>query len=321
MRNTHSEEKIKNRLCTKLMIKSMKKSNFYWILAIVLVLFVWTGFSPKAMANDNPDKISQSNVVAQTIFGDEKQVGNGNVRTWVKVDKDQKPLSIGITVTESALSGLPTEDAPPQEGSLKLKLMDGGPNHTFEYELMFPPVGKTAFNHMGFNWNPKGHGPEAFELPHFDVHFYMATTAYRHNVTSDPNEPTKFAKVSNILPPKEFLPEYYELALNTAEPRMGSHYADVRSPQLKPGNFSNIFLIGVHDGNVVFWEPMITLDYLKTKPNFSTKLNVPEAYPIGGYYPTAYSVVYDSKRQEYNISLDDLTYRKASYPGNVYGVN
>jgi hypothetical protein len=95
----------------------------------------------------------------------------------------------------------------------------------------------------------------------------------------------------------------------------------VTSPQLKPGNFSNIFLIGVHGGNILFWEPMITKAYLETQPQFTAKLKLPEAYPVSGYYPTAYSVVYDQRRKEYDISLDGLTFRLASYPKNVYGVD
>jgi hypothetical protein len=127
-------------------------------------------------------------------------------------------------------------------------------------------------------------------------------------------------KTSNLEPPAEFLPTDYQLAPNTAEPRMGSHYADMTSSQLKPGNFTNIFLIGAHGGNILFWEPMITKEYLESKPNFSGKLKVPEAYPVSGYYPTAYSVVYDRGRQEFDIALDGLTFRLASYPKNVYGV-
>ncbi len=102
---------------------------------------------------------------------------------------------------------------------------------------------------------------------------------------------------------------------------MGSHYADVTSPQLKPGNFSNIFLIGVHGGNILFWEPMLTKEYFESKPNFTGKLKLPEAYPVSGYYPTSYSVVYDAKAKEFNIALDGLTFRLSSYPQNVYGVN
>jgi hypothetical protein len=202
--------------------------------------------------------------------------------------------------------------------------MDGGPNHTFEYELKFPvEAAETAFNHMGFNWNPEGHGPRGiFTMPHFDVHFYMATTEYRHAIMVDLQDADPIhVKTSNLEPPSQFLPPDYQLAPNTAEPRMGSHYADVTSPELKPGNFANIFLIGAHGGNILFWEPMITKAYFETKPNFTGKLKLPQAYPVSGYYPTAYSVVYDGSRREFHIALDGLTFRLSSYPKNVYGVD
>src|SRR5256714_6676120 len=106
------------------------------------------------------------------LIGEQKNIGNGSVRTWLNIDTESgEPRSIGITLTGSALSGLPADGEAPQEGSLKLRLMDGGPNHTFEYELKFPPeAAETAFSHMGFNWNPEGHGPKGiFTKPHFDV--------------------------------------------------------------------------------------------------------------------------------------------------------
>jgi hypothetical protein len=260
----------------------------------------------------------------ETIVGQQKNIGNGTVHTWLKVEaKTREPRSIGITLTEAGLSGLPAEADPAQEDSSKLKLMDGGPDHTFEYEVSFPPeAADTAFNHMGFNWNPAGHGPKGiFTMPHFDVHFYMATTDYRHKIVVDLQDADPIhVKTSNLEPPSQFLPPDYQLAPNTAEPRMGSHYADVTSPQLKPGNFSNIFLIGGHGGNILFWEPMLTKAYLESKPNFTAKLKLPESYPVSGYYPTAYSVIYDRNRKEFNISLDGLTFRLSSYPKNVYGV-
>ena len=284
------------------------------LLAVFLLLFLGLQLRQSAQAE-----------ATDTIIGEQKAIGKGTVRTWLKVDmKTREPRSIGVTLTERGVTGLPAETDEAQEGSAKLKLMDGGPDHTFEYELKFPPeAAETAFNHMGFNWNPQGHGPKGiFTKPHFDVHFYMATQAYRHAIVVDLQDADPVhIKTSNLEPPSQFLPPDYKLAPNTAEPRMGSHYADVTSSQLKPGNFSNIFLIGAHGGNILFWEPMITKAYLESKPNFTAKLKLPESYPVSGYYPTAYSVVYDRRRQEFNVSLDGLTFRLSSYPKNVYGVD
>ena len=267
---------------------------------------------------------AQSAEALVTIAGEQRSIGNGTVRTWLKVDpKTREPRVIGVTLTESGLAGLPAEGDPAQKGSVKLKLMDGGPDHTFEYELKFPAeAAETAFRHMGFNWNPKGHGPKGiFTEPHFDVHFYMAMPEYRHHIQVDLQDADPVhLKTSNLEPPSQFLPPDYQLAPNTAEPRMGSHYADMTSPQLKAGNFTNIFLIGAHGGSILFWEPMITKAYLESKPNFTGKLKLPESYPVSGYYPTSYSVIYDRNRREFDISLDGLTFRLSSYPKNVYGV-
>ncbi len=287
------------------------------LLTTLFFLLLLGGIIPEAIA---------APIQTSTIVGEEKSIGNGSVRTWVKVEqKRNKPVSLGVSLTESALTGLPADVDEPQKDSVKLQLMDGSPHHTFEYELMFPKeVAETAFSHMGFNWNAFGHGPEkVFDRPHFDVHFYMAAPEYRHHIDFDVKKDGDSLKVktSNIEPPREFLPINYQLAPNTAEPRMGSHYADVTSSQLTPGEFENIFLFGVHNGSILFWEPMLTLDYLKSKPNFSQKLSLPAAYPVSGYYPTAYSVVYNQKRKEIDISLDKLTFRVASYPNNVYAVD
>lgn len=293
----------------------MKKTRqLIYLIATILVLFLALQLS-----------LSAQKETLDTIAGEQKTIGKGTVRTWLKVDaKTREPRVLGVTLSESGLSGLPAETDAAQAGSVKLKLMDGGADHTFEYELKFPPeAAETAFNHMGFNWNPLGHGPKGvFTVGHFDVHFYMATTQYRHEIHVDLKDADpKYVKVSNLEPPAQFLPPDYQLAPNTAEPRMGSHYADVTSDQLKPGNFKNIFLIGAHGGNILFWEPMLTKAYLESKPNFTGKLKLPEAYPVSGYYPTAYSVIYNPDRKEIDVSLDGLTFRLASYPKNVYGVD
>ena len=286
------------------------------LLGVLLLLFVILQLPPSAQSTQSG--------ATDTIAGERKNIGKGTVRTWLKVDpRTREPRSLGISLAEQGLSGLPAEPDPAQQGSVKLKLMDGGPHHTFEYELRFPPeASDTAFSHMGFNWNPEGHGPRGiFTTPHFDVHFYMATTEYRHEIVVDTQDADPIhVKTSNLEPPAQFLPRDYQLAPNTAEPRMGSHYADVTSTQLKPGNFTNIFLIGGHGGNILFWEPMITKPYLESHPTFRADLKLPDAYPVSGYYPTAYSVVYDASRREIDIALDGLTFRRSSYPKNVYGV-
>ncbi len=46
-------------------------------------------------------------------------------------------------------------------------------------------------------------------------------------------------------------------------PQMGAHWVDVTSPELNGSTFAQTFIYGSYDGQVNFYEPMITLDFLK----------------------------------------------------------
>lgn len=146
----------------------MKKSN---LLTIGLVILLCLGI----ILNFHPNPALAEIVTTKTLLGDRKPMGKGNVWTWLKVDKKTGiPVSLGVTLSAAGLEGLPEDNQSAPQDSLKLKLIDGSPYHTFESELMFPKEAeKTAYSHMGFNWNPEGHGPlpDVFFRPHFDVHF------------------------------------------------------------------------------------------------------------------------------------------------------
>ncbi len=91
-----------------------------------------------------------------TFVGEQKPLGNGNVRSWVTLDADGKPSAIGVTFSESALSGLPVSS-------------------TTEYMLALPKeASTTAFNHIGLDWSAEGHPPLGiYDKPHFDFYFYI----------------------------------------------------------------------------------------------------------------------------------------------------
>ena len=132
--------------------------------------------------------MESAGISLRLIKGSAKKVGHGLVWTWVKVqDPSGIPNSIGITLTCEAMQGLPADHDSSQAISLNLKLIDGSPHHNFEYELVIPAVAdRTAYSHIGFNWNPEGHGllPGVFCRLHFDMHFKMATPAHRHSTTN-----------------------------------------------------------------------------------------------------------------------------------------
>jgi Domain of unknown function (DUF5602) len=300
-------------------MKSTKRA--FLSLFLVVTTIVWLGFfaiAGNAIASSpNPEYgiyIAQAVQAGEKLVkGEEKKIGDGTVRTWVKLGTDNKPVSIGVTMTESGLTGLPDDvDTGREKGqeSTKLKLLDQIGHYTFENELKFPPEA-APYVHMGFNWNPYGHWPQqVFTEPHYDVHFYMETPEYRHEIGKGNYK--DILKGHKKLPP-ELVPKGYEIAYGTLEPRMGIHWANFSSPELQPGKFNKIFLFGSFNGRMLFWEPMITQKFLQKKiADYSEVISQPAAYPKSGYYPMTYSIKYDQERKEFDISLDDLVYREST---------
>lgn len=234
-----------------------------------------------------------------TYLGQFTLLGNGTVRSWVKYEKG-KPTSIGVTFSETALSGLKeAKDLPP-----KMPMM--------AYRIALPPEAKpTGFDHIVLDWNPIGHEPKGiYTAPHFDFHFYTVNDQARHKITAV----GKDIAICEKKPEARFIPAGYILAPGTAIPQMGAHAVDTATPELHGQPFTQTFIYGYYNGQMNFIEPMVTLEYLKTKPNFSTAVKVPQAYNKSGFFPTRYSISHDPVRQEYSVALDSLTWRKAAPP-------
>src|SRR5690606_23922034 len=107
-------------------------------------------------------------------IGETKILGNGMVYSWVKSDDKGAPLGVGITMTATALTGLPMEK--PASGAIGS-----------EIPLKLPAEAKSApFDHVAYDWNPFGHIPQnIYDKPHFDAHFYMMTVEERLGITVD----------------------------------------------------------------------------------------------------------------------------------------
>ncbi len=233
-----------------------------------------------------------------TYLGQFTLMGNGTVRSFVTYGKNGKPSSLGVTFSESALSGLPE------------KLPGGMP--MWEYALALPAEARvTGFDHISLDWNPQGHEPNGiYTKPHFDVHFYLTSRAERKKITFKGADKVTGARK----PPVKFLPAGYITPPGTAVPDMGAHAIDSATPELNGKEFTHTYLYGYYNGQVNFVEPMVTKAFLETKPDVTILLKQPAAFPKRGYYPTRYSMKYNATRQEYTVSLDGLTLRQGAQP-------
>lgn len=239
-------------------------------------------------------------------YGAPVSIGLGHARTYAIFEEgtEKVPIEFGIVLDSLALEGLPMSGA------------------MLEWPLPLPAEAVSPYRYVAVNWNPAGHIPEeVYGVPHFDFHFYlMPRSEVEAILPSDPN----FAARANRLPTANDVPPFYivpaapgEQAVSLAEPRMGVHWVDVRSPELQQlmGNpaghqpFTTTFVYGSWNGRFTFLEPMITRAFLLSHPDVVLPISQPAAVPEPGWYPGAYRVSYDSDAQEYRIGLTDLTRR------------
>jgi hypothetical protein len=214
------------------------------------------------------------------LDGPAVSVGNGTARLYV-LENGSTPTSIGIELSEEALSGLPDSMA--------------------MWDLPLPAdVSASPWDHAMLNWNPQGHPPpHVYDLPHFDFHFYTIPTGEQMAIPGGPDTET-------VAP--QYVPQDYASEIESV-PAMGVHWADTLAAEYHGHTFDRTFIYGFFQRQMVFVEPMVTVDYLLSHPNASMIVKQPASYQQSGRYPSFYSVRWDPAQRTYRIALDSLTER------------
>lgn len=178
--------------------------------------------------------------------------------------------------------------------------------------LQMPSQNPTPYKFIELDWNPAGHEPAGiYTLPHFDFHFYKIAVAERDAIL--PTDPAFLVKSANA-PAADFMPPFaFSPPPLTAVPQMGVHWVDVRSPEIQPPpnntKFTTTFLHGTYNGAVIFQEPMITREFILSKPNVEIPLPIAGRVSPAGYYPAGYSITYDEHAKEHRIALTQLAWK------------
>lgn len=238
--------------------------------------------------NDSPS-------VSGTFKGTPISMGNGNAWSWIEIGTDGQPKTLGITFEEAAFTNLPS----------------GNDKHMeYEYEPTLPSEKTlTPFKHIIVDWNPFGHPPaNIYDKPHFDLHFYLIDEADRLQIPGYEQDSTGFLQY----PDAPYLPATY-FPFPGGEPQMGKHWADGTSPELNPVNpqpFTQTFIYGSYKGNVTFYEPMATLDFLTTTTSFTRNIPQPSKWGKEGYYPTKLS--FKKTGGTTQVTLHDFVYHSKS---------
>lgn len=215
----------------------------------------------------------------QMLDGERKPLGAGSAYSWVKLNADGQPQSIGITFTDDALAKLPQKDT--------------------ELALALPSADGLAFKTAVIDWNPQGHPPpHVYDVPHFDFHFYVIDEATRMAIGSK-GDPAP--KPDTTLVPAGFITD------GETVPAMGMHYVPQSAPEFHGKPFTQVPIYGYANGKLAFVEAMVTRAYLLDEQSVDAVLDQPAKYEASGYYPTRYAVSHDATRHEYTVELSGFT--------------
>ena len=249
-------------------------------------LFILAGFAILFALGPAPAQSKPRSYEGKTI-----RIGHGTARTVVRTDNKGNLASISVVFTPGMLSGLPKAAK--------------GADPDFPYFLPMPTRGpKTVVDHVVINWESAGHPPpHVYDVPHFDLHFYLVTRAAQMKVAfkdeKDSGDPSQ-------QPPADLLPAGYIVPPGTAVSQMGVHAVNPSAPEFHNQPFTATFIYGYYDKKQTFLEPMASLAFLKSKPSFSAPVTRPASYTKPGIYPSAYSVKYDAAHRVYEVTLTDF---------------
>jgi hypothetical protein len=245
---------------------------------------------------NNPDSIAEQSSLAKsssqvnTFKGPEIHVGDGKVRSFVKISHSGMPEEIGFEMTDGVMFDLPA---------------------TGENSYIIPLQQKagtvTPFDHMELDWNPQGHPPAGiYTVPHFDFHFYKISLADQLAIPAF--DVTTQALFFNY-PPAGYIPSGY-VPGPQGVPQMGLHWLDVTSPEFHGGTFTKTFIYGSYNGAVTFYEPMVTKAFLESTTSSSGPFRQPMYFaPMDTYYPTQYNVYRDAATGNFYVSLSGFVWR------------
>lgn len=228
--------------------------------------------------------------------GEVKTFQHGKAWTWYEVDESNNPLRMAIAIDDAAMSGLNRGHG-----------NDGAHNHENSISLnLHPKAGATPFHHVMVDWNPAGHPPlTIYNKAHFDFHFYTTTEAERLAIPPYGQAPARFDNE----PAAEYLPLNY-IGIPEGVPQMGKHWVDITDPNNAPGGFNQSFLYGSYDGDVTFYEPMITEEFLLANPTFQRPIPVPAKFQVAGWYPTRMRIAKEGGAT--NIIMENFVRRAAN---------
>ena len=262
--------------------------------------------------------------VADRVTGWRTQLGNGEVVSFADLHPTGAPKTVGIAISAAALNSMPSE--PSDLHHCFDRNGDGVTTHatecapTHEFVIPLPDAvsqrSDVPFKWVLLNWNKHGHMPPGvYDVAHLDVHFYLVPIADVFAIHDGPCGPElvncdDFATAKLPLPEGKMHPDFKDV--DAVAPAMGNHLIDVGGHEFHGMPFTSSWIYGVYGGRVTFWEQMVSLAYLHTRPNACLPIKTPPSVAVAGHYPTQQCIRYDASTDSYTVSLEGFAYRDAS---------
>ena len=260
------------------------------------------------------------------VFGQSWALGSGTITTYAEFADDHVPSAMGMVFSAGVLDELPAGSS--DQHHCFDRDSDGTVDRSMEcfatHEAVIPLPDALAiradfpFKWVLFNWNPIGHiPPGVYDVPHFDVHFYIESVANVFAVQDGPCGPEfvrcdQFELAKKPLPANYINPDFQDV--DAVAPAMGNHLIDLTGPEFNGEKWEHNFIFGVYDGKITFYEEMLTREYLLSGRNACNPIKSPPAVGLSGFYPTQSCVGYDSASGELTVSMEEFVYREASEP-------
>ena len=273
-----------------------------------------------ALAGRSPDE------APGRVPGWRSDLGKGTVSSYAEFTPAGAPRALGVAFSERAFDGLPTGGSDGHHCFDRNKdgVVDPATECLHQYELVLPLPDVVArredipFRWVLLNWNPVGHiPPGVYDVPHFDVHFYMEPIANVFAIAPGPCGPEfircdHFEVARRPLPSNYMHPDFKDV--EAAVPAMGNHLVDLTGPEFNKQPFTRTWIYGAYDGKVTFYEEMVTRAFLLGKPSTCFPIKTPPAVGRSGFYPTLSCLRHDARTGEYTVSMEGFAFREAQAP-------
>jgi hypothetical protein len=267
---------------------------------------------------------SARNAGADRALGWRTNLGNGEVVSFAEWETSGAPKAIGVMLSGAALAGLPAAHSDGHHCSDRngdgVTARPGECFESHEYVVPLPDAvsrrDDVPFKWVLLNWNQHGHAPPGvYDVPHFDVHFYMTPIADAFAIHAGPCGPEfvncdDFATAKLPVPAGHMHPDFSDV--DAVAPAMGNHLIDLGGREFQGERFTRSWIYGVYGGRVTFYEEMVSLPYLLSRPDICMAIKSPPAVAVSGYYPTQRCVRYDAGADAYVVALEGFVQRQAS---------